>query len=69
MTVRLPLTKTGRKIVKEMTSGKHPKKKLNGQLVIEDKRQAEEADLRARGATAARQLTCTGNQPRRTEED
>jgi predicted acyl esterase len=37
MTVRLPLTKTGRKVVKEMTSGKHPKKNLNGQLVIEDK--------------------------------
>ncbi len=36
MTVRMPLTKTGRKIVKEMTSGKHPKKNLNGQLVIED---------------------------------
>jgi hypothetical protein len=37
MTVRMPLTKTGRKIVKEMTSGKNPKKNLNGQLVIEDK--------------------------------
>ncbi len=37
VTVRMPLTKTGRKIVKEMTSGKHPKKWLNGQLVIEDK--------------------------------
>ncbi|HEX3361888.1 MAG TPA: CocE/NonD family hydrolase [Solirubrobacterales bacterium] len=36
VTVRMPLTKTGRKIVKEMTSGKHPKKNLNGQLVIED---------------------------------
>jgi fermentation-respiration switch protein FrsA (DUF1100 family) len=36
MTVRLPLTKTGRKLVKEMTSGKNPKKNLNGQLVIED---------------------------------
>jgi predicted acyl esterase len=36
MTVRLRLTKTGRKVVKEMTSGKHPKKNLNGQLVIED---------------------------------
>jgi fermentation-respiration switch protein FrsA (DUF1100 family) len=36
MTVRMPLTKTGRKIVKEMTSGKHPKKNLDGQLVIED---------------------------------
>jgi hypothetical protein len=34
MTVRMPLTKTGRKIVKEMTSGKHPKKWLNGQLAI-----------------------------------
>jgi hypothetical protein len=37
MTVRMPLTKTGRKVVKEMTSGKHPKKNLNGQLVIQDK--------------------------------
>lgn len=41
MTVRLPLTKTGRKVVKEMTSGKHPKKNLNGQLVIEDKGRAK----------------------------
>jgi predicted acyl esterase len=41
MTVRLPLTKTGRKVVKEMTSGKHPKKNLNGQLVIEDKGKAK----------------------------
>jgi hypothetical protein len=40
-TVRLPLTKTGRKVVKEMTSGKHPKKNLNGQLVIEDKGRAK----------------------------
>jgi len=40
-TVRLPLTKTGRKVVKEMTSGKHPKKNLNGQLVIEDKGKAK----------------------------
>jgi len=35
--VRLPLTKTGRKVVKETTSGKHPKRNLNGQLKIEDK--------------------------------
>jgi hypothetical protein len=41
MSVRLPLTKTGRKVVKEMTSGKHPKKNLNGQLVIEDKGRAK----------------------------
>jgi fermentation-respiration switch protein FrsA (DUF1100 family) len=41
VTVRLPLTKTGRKVVKEMTSGKHPKKNLNGQLVIEDKGRAK----------------------------
>jgi predicted acyl esterase len=41
MTVRLPLTRTGRKVVKEMTSGKHPKKNLNGQLVIEDKGRAK----------------------------
>jgi hypothetical protein len=41
MTVRMPLTKTGRKIVKEMTGGKHPKKHLNGQLVIEDKGRAK----------------------------
>jgi predicted acyl esterase len=41
MTVRLPLTKTGRNVVKEMTSGKHPKKNLNGQLVIEDKGRAK----------------------------
>jgi predicted acyl esterase len=41
LTVRLPLTKTGRKVVKEMTSGKHPKKNLNGQLVIEDKGRAK----------------------------
>ncbi len=41
ITVRMPLTKTGRKIVKEMTSGKHPKKHLNGQLVIEDKGRAK----------------------------
>jgi hypothetical protein len=41
MTVRMPLTKTGRKIIKEMTSGKHPKKNLNGQLVIEDKGRAK----------------------------
>jgi hypothetical protein len=41
ITVRMPLTKTGRKIVKEMTSGKHPKKNLNGQLVIEDKGRAK----------------------------
>jgi predicted acyl esterase len=41
MTVRLSLTKTGRKAVKEMTSGRHPKKYLNGQLVIEDKGQAK----------------------------
>jgi predicted acyl esterase len=37
VTVRMSLTKTGRKIVNEMTSGKNPKKNLNGQLVIEDK--------------------------------
>jgi Acetyl xylan esterase (AXE1) len=42
MKVRLPLTKTGRKVVKEMTRGKHPKKNLNGQLVIEDKGRAKE---------------------------
>jgi fermentation-respiration switch protein FrsA (DUF1100 family) len=36
MTVRMPLTKTGRNVVKELTSGKHPKKWLNGQLVIND---------------------------------
>jgi hypothetical protein len=41
MTVRMPLTKTGRKIVKEMSSGKHPKKHLNGQLVIDDKGRAK----------------------------
>jgi fermentation-respiration switch protein FrsA (DUF1100 family) len=41
VTVRMPLTKTGRKVVKEMTSGKHPKKNLNGQLVIEDKGRAK----------------------------
>lgn len=41
MTVRLPLTKTGRKVVKEMTGGKNPKKNLNGQLVIEDKGRAK----------------------------
>ncbi|HEY0280855.1 MAG TPA: CocE/NonD family hydrolase [Solirubrobacterales bacterium] len=41
ITVRMQLTKTGRKIVKEMTSGKHPKKHLNGQLVIEDKGRAK----------------------------
>jgi fermentation-respiration switch protein FrsA (DUF1100 family) len=41
MTVRMPLTKTGRKVVKEMTSGKRPKKNINGQLVIEDKGRAK----------------------------
>jgi predicted acyl esterase len=36
VTIRLPLTKTGRKTVSDMVSGKHPKKWLNGQLVIND---------------------------------
>jgi hypothetical protein len=36
VSVRLPLTKTGRKTIKGLTSGKHPKKTLNGQLVIDD---------------------------------
>jgi fermentation-respiration switch protein FrsA (DUF1100 family) len=38
--VRLSLTKTGRNTVSSMTSGKHPKKWLNGQLVINDKGQS-----------------------------
>jgi hypothetical protein len=36
VTVRLPLTKTGRKTVSNLVSRKHPKKWLNGRLVIED---------------------------------
>jgi fermentation-respiration switch protein FrsA (DUF1100 family) len=40
-TVRLPLTKTGRKTVSSLTSGKHPKKWLNGQLVINDNGQSK----------------------------
>jgi hypothetical protein len=39
--VRLSLTKTGRNTVSNLTSGKHPKKWLNGQLVIEDKGRAK----------------------------
>jgi fermentation-respiration switch protein FrsA (DUF1100 family) len=39
--VRLSLTKTGRNTVSNMTSGKHPKKWLNGQLVINDKGQSK----------------------------
>jgi hypothetical protein len=35
-TVRLPLTKAGRKAINGLTSGRHPKKKLNGQLVVND---------------------------------
>jgi predicted acyl esterase len=35
-TIRLTLSKTGRKTVNSLTSGKHPKKWLNGQLVIKD---------------------------------
>ncbi len=39
--VRLSLTKTGRNTVKSMTSGEHPKKWLNGRLVINDKGQSK----------------------------
>jgi hypothetical protein len=36
VTVRLSLNKTGVKTISGLTSGKHPKKNLNGQLVIND---------------------------------
>jgi fermentation-respiration switch protein FrsA (DUF1100 family) len=36
VTVPLTLNKTGRKTINSLTSGKHPKKWLNGQLVIND---------------------------------
>jgi X-Pro dipeptidyl-peptidase (S15 family)/X-Pro dipeptidyl-peptidase C-terminal non-catalytic domain len=40
-TIRLTLNKTGRKTVNTLTSGKHPKKWLNGQLVINDNGQSK----------------------------